>query len=196
MAKNHKLVMAQGIIKYAAEAHHCFSAAYHSSSYPNGGVRLYNWYHLFLNPLSAITNGLKEHDVNWQRQKEHMLRTLLANSTYTVKDEPAAFFLSLKVDLKQFCPRGEAHREKAAVIAQEVAVDEEQAKRKEALMDWTQEWVAKKHGTQHAPRAPLRVALCGGCRILILFVKITKIPHLLHKNILRRTGPAGYRFKW
>ncbi|KAJ7348183.1 hypothetical protein DFH08DRAFT_808929 [Mycena albidolilacea] len=150
MAKNHKLVMAQGIIKYAAEAHHCFSAAYHSRNedelYEKARIR-----------MAAHHQWLKEHDVNWQRQKERARASdqKYHQNTYTVKDEPAAFFLSLK------CPRGEAHREKAAVIAQEVAVDEEQAKRKEALMDWTQEWVAKKHGTQHAPRAPLRVALCG-----------------------------------
>ncbi|KAJ7870814.1 hypothetical protein B0H14DRAFT_2571132 [Mycena olivaceomarginata] len=134
MAKTRKSVTARGIAKYAAEAHRRSSAAHR--------------------------RRLKEHDEDWQRQKERARASdqkyrlkhaedLAQNSAYAVK---ASKWTGSRLFREYIAKYGEqaymehsvqeetARQEKATAIAQEVAADEEREKRQEALMNWTQEW--------------------------------------------------------
>ncbi|KAJ7799353.1 hypothetical protein B0H14DRAFT_2617084 [Mycena olivaceomarginata] len=151
MAKNHKSVMARGIAKYAAEAHRCSSAAY----------RLRNEDELREKAcirMAAHRRRLKEHDTDWQRQKE---RARASDQKYRQKHaEDLARKQRLRRQSEYIEKYGEqaymersvqdetAHQEKATAIAQEVAADEEREKRQEALMNWTQEWAARSCASQ------------------------------------------------
>ncbi|KAJ7838622.1 hypothetical protein B0H14DRAFT_2588461 [Mycena olivaceomarginata] len=177
MAKTHKSVTARGIAKYAAEAHRRSSAAYRLSLIPlrnedelreKARIR-----------MAAHRRRLKEHDEDWQKQKERarasdqkyrlkyavppvvqvhwidviyisvadMLRTLLKNSAYAVKGSILQNTENRLIWNAAYKRRLPAKR-KATVIAQEVAADEEREKHQEALMNWTQEWVARSRASQ------------------------------------------------
>ncbi|KAJ7850687.1 hypothetical protein B0H14DRAFT_2581895 [Mycena olivaceomarginata] len=144
MAKNHKSGTARGIRKI-----HCRAYRLRNEDELREKARI---------RMAAHRRRLKEHDAAWQRQKE---RARASDQKYRQKH---ADDLARKQRLRrqseyiekygeqaymERCAQEEnACREKAAAIAQEVAADEERAKRKEALMDWTQEWVARKRATQ------------------------------------------------
>ncbi|KAJ7713125.1 hypothetical protein B0H14DRAFT_3523564 [Mycena olivaceomarginata] len=151
MAKNHKSGTARGIAKYAAEAHRRSSAAY----------RLRNEDELREKArirMAAHRRRLKEHDADWQRQKE---RARASDQKYRQKHaEDLARKQRLRRQSEYIEKYGEqaymersvqdetARQEKATAIAQEVAIDEEREKRQEALMNWTQEWVARSRASQ------------------------------------------------
>ncbi|KAJ7846402.1 hypothetical protein B0H14DRAFT_2584230 [Mycena olivaceomarginata] len=136
MGRNPKSVTARGIVKYAAEAHWCSSAAYRLSH----------------------RRRLKEHDVDWQRQKE---RACASDQKYRQKHaEDLARKQRLRRQREHIEKYGEeaymersiqeenVRREKTTAIAQEVAADEKREKRQEAVMNWAEEWVARKRAAQ------------------------------------------------
>ncbi|KAF8156267.1 hypothetical protein K438DRAFT_1942840 [Mycena galopus ATCC 62051] len=149
MGKDHKSAAARAIAKYAAETHRRSSAAYRSRNVDDlrekARVR-----------MAAHRQRLKQHDLDWEKQKE---RARASDKKY---HERHAEHLAHKQRLRRqsayiakygeqaYIERGVqeelARREKATAVTQEIAAEGERDQRRQAMMDWAGDWVAKRGG--------------------------------------------------